>query len=397
MTKTELKKNITKIKKFLKQRDYDIIDTGIELARSLDEPAVFETLLGGWSINDEGKLVLEEGYQGETLTKRWSDESWPYFAYALVNLIGYAPKNTKVHKSLEYANIKTLSLTNCSWLELPFGLANLTNLTSLDLSFCTSLQNVDVLANLHHLTNLNLSSCWNIQNVDGLTNLINLTSLDMSGCTSLQNAAGLANLTNLTSLDLSYCNSLQNLDGLANLPNLTSLDLSSCDSLQNVDGLANLPNLTRLDLDYCGYLQVPSEKSIMTTRDEVVVYQDKIRIVMALKNGDMDVFPDYKATAILNLSWCTLLKNVDGLAKCTNLTSLDLRWCKSLQNVEPLIQLQELKVLSMDGCKKVEPLPRPMNMETRSEVESYFRRILKKAGRFNTPARIRVNSLFFTG
>ncbi len=43
MTKTELKKNITKIKKFLKQRDYGNIDTGIELARALNEPGVFET------------------------------------------------------------------------------------------------------------------------------------------------------------------------------------------------------------------------------------------------------------------------------------------------------------------------------------------------------------------
>jgi len=39
MTKTELKQNITKIKKFLKQRDYDAIDTGIELACALNEPA----------------------------------------------------------------------------------------------------------------------------------------------------------------------------------------------------------------------------------------------------------------------------------------------------------------------------------------------------------------------
>ena len=50
MTKTELKQNITKIKKLLKQRDYDIIDSGIELARALDEPVVFEALLGGWSL-----------------------------------------------------------------------------------------------------------------------------------------------------------------------------------------------------------------------------------------------------------------------------------------------------------------------------------------------------------
>ena len=112
MTKTELKKTVVKIKKLLKKRDYGNIDTGIELARGLDEPAVFEALLGGWSINQEGKLVLEEGYKGETLTRRWSAESWPYFAYALVNLIGYAPKNTKVDKSLEHSKVKTLDFYN---------------------------------------------------------------------------------------------------------------------------------------------------------------------------------------------------------------------------------------------------------------------------------------------
>jgi hypothetical protein len=31
MTKTELKKTVVKIKKLLKKRDYDIIDSGIEL------------------------------------------------------------------------------------------------------------------------------------------------------------------------------------------------------------------------------------------------------------------------------------------------------------------------------------------------------------------------------
>ena len=91
------------IKLLLKLRDYDAIDTGIELARVLDEPAVFEALLGGWSINDEGKLDLEEGYQGETLIKRWTNQSWQYFEYALWNLIGYASKSTKLDKSLKQA------------------------------------------------------------------------------------------------------------------------------------------------------------------------------------------------------------------------------------------------------------------------------------------------------
>ena len=89
MTKTELKQNITKIKKFLKQRDYDAIDTGIELARGLDEPAIFEALLGGWSINEEGKFVLEEEYKGETLNKKWSDNSLTYFTFSDTTVYAY--------------------------------------------------------------------------------------------------------------------------------------------------------------------------------------------------------------------------------------------------------------------------------------------------------------------
>ena len=93
MTKTELKKAVVKIKKLLKQRNYDNRDIGIELARVLDEPAIFEALLGGWSINEEGKFVLEEEYKGEILNKKWSDNSLTYFtfsdttAYAYGNLV----------------------------------------------------------------------------------------------------------------------------------------------------------------------------------------------------------------------------------------------------------------------------------------------------------------------
>ena len=260
MTKTELKQNITKIKKLLKQRDYDIIDSGIELARALDEPVVFEALLGGWSINDEGILVLEEGYKGETLTKRWSDESWPYFAYALVSLIGYAPKNTKVDKSLEHSKVKTLDLKGYPWLELPSGITNLANITSLVLSGWRN-------------------SSYSIKNIDSLANLTNLTSLNLSDYLSLEIGNGLANMPNLTYLRLSHINNLHNVDSLAHLTNLTRLDLSYCDSLKNVDGLANLINLS--SLTFWGFfldsnVPEPSDKS-MTTREDVAAYQKEIK------------------------------------------------------------------------------------------------------------------------
>lgn len=95
MTKTELKQNITKIKKFLKQRDYGNIDTGIELARALDEPAVFEALLDGVMIEVKwgyGNLVRNKNFTG-------TGPAQPFLDYALWNLIGYAPQRSNIDSS----------------------------------------------------------------------------------------------------------------------------------------------------------------------------------------------------------------------------------------------------------------------------------------------------------
>ena len=257
MTKTELKKNITKIKKLLKQRDYGNIDTGIELARSLDEPTVFERLLEGCVIDEKGKLIRNKIFSG-------TGPAQPYLDYALVNLIGYAPKNTKVDKSLEHANIKTLSLADREWLELPFGLANLTNLISLDLSYCSSLQNVDVLANLPNLTSLNLSDCYSLQNVDGLANLINLTSLDLYNCDSLQNVDGLECCINITELYIDNAGILRNVNAIGNLKNLKSLLITNCPEI----------------------LPEPKHKD-MNTPEKVEEYQKMIEAIY--KKGKIDI------------------------------------------------------------------------------------------------------------
>ena len=56
MDKAELKQNIRKVKKFLKERDYSKIDIGIELIRSLNEPNIFKELLEGTLIEEDGVL-----------------------------------------------------------------------------------------------------------------------------------------------------------------------------------------------------------------------------------------------------------------------------------------------------------------------------------------------------
>ena len=237
--KVELKRNIANIKKFLQREDCGMIDSGIELARSLDQESIFEEFLKDCKIY-EGSLVRNKIFSGEASAQQYLD-------YALLNLIAYAPEKTNLNKSLKRSNIKSLNFyENEEWTELPSCISSFTSLTSLDLSYCYALQNVDGLANLTNLTSQDLSGCDALQNVDGLANCTNLTSLDLMVCEALQNVDGLANCTNLTSLNLNLCRALKNIDGLAKLTKLTSLDLSYCDALKNIDSLANLTNLTNL-------------------------------------------------------------------------------------------------------------------------------------------------------
>jgi Leucine-rich repeat (LRR) protein len=185
MTNTELKKNIDKIKELLSLPDYDKIDAGIELARALDEPAVFEALLDGCKmgpgIGGDGRyhprIIINpdvwdikyefKGLRGDNVIEDyviWGDydsEGNKYVEYAILNIIALAPENSNIHSSIMRSNITNICSAG------PFKnvdiLANLTNLTSLDLRGSSSLQNVDGLANLPNLTSLDLSYCYKIQ------------------------------------------------------------------------------------------------------------------------------------------------------------------------------------------------------------------------------------------
>ncbi len=65
----------------------------------------------------------------------------------------------------------------------------------------------------------------------------------------------------------------------------------------------------------------------MTTREQVAEYQDKIRIFMALRDGNINLINDYKDCTSIDLSGCSSLQNVDGLVNCIKLTNLDLSSC----------------------------------------------------------------------
>jgi hypothetical protein len=149
----EAKKQLVKIRKLLKQKDFAAINTGVEIARSLNNPEIFGALLGGWTVhtgpdpepNNEyygrtscdwplnGALVFNKDFEGDTLTRSWSNRNRSFFVYALVNLMAYAPKGTNLDPTIERPKVKALALNTLFWPELPRCIAEFKNLEHLDL------------------------------------------------------------------------------------------------------------------------------------------------------------------------------------------------------------------------------------------------------------------------
>jgi Leucine-rich repeat (LRR) protein len=290
----DLKQAVGGIEKFVTQHDYDAIDTGVELARGLDDPAVFESLLKGCSIDKEGVLVASKLYPVHEDARSYQD-------YALLHLLLHAPAGARLHRSLQRSNITRLDLFGNQWRELPPGLGTLKKLKKLNFEqIDDALQNADALASCTALTHLTLSNCYGLENLDGLSgckkltsldlrssrfatlpagvaNCKNLTDLNLSSSTNLESLNGLANSTKLKTLDLPICTSLLSLDGIEKCAQLTSVDLWNCTALENVDGLANCTKLKNLNLEACKRVTPKPPVESMTTRKEVATYQGLLK------------------------------------------------------------------------------------------------------------------------
>ncbi|SVD76061.1 uncharacterized protein METZ01_LOCUS428915, partial [marine metagenome] len=163
------RKTLVKIKKFLKSRDYNLIDSGIEVIRSMEDPSIFEVLLDACSIDNEGKFARSSLFSG-------TGPAQTYLDYALLNLIAYAPEDCNLDESLKRSNIESLSFQGIEWTELPSFFSSFPKLANLDLSGCYSLQNLYGLVNCKNITNLSLR-VDTLENIDTLTSLTKLTSL----------------------------------------------------------------------------------------------------------------------------------------------------------------------------------------------------------------------------
>ena len=206
---SEDKKIINKIKKLIICRDYNQINVGIELLRSIDNPKVYEFFLNGNIINDQGFLVTSKLLTG-------TRPAQPYLDYVLISLINFAPNNLSVHKSINRHTIKSIILkaassevkrvpTEYSWEEIvtedcgKYSTENLPqfefeNLEELTLINYSELKSLDFLSMCKNLIKLSLKSCNKISNLDVLDNCKKLKSLDIENCENLTDFNGIKDL-----------------------------------------------------------------------------------------------------------------------------------------------------------------------------------------------------------
>jgi Leucine-rich repeat (LRR) protein len=279
----EIKKIISKIKIFLKKRDYNGIDQCIEMIRDLDDPEVFSTLLIGCRINNN-RLVTNEIFTGPMPAQ-------PFIHYFFWNLIGHAPSNSIIDGSIKVENITAVVFSR--WRarvhsddyyidKFPIGLCQFHHLEELIINGEDNYQaKMDLIppeiGQLSKLRKLEISGFRYLKSLPKeIGQLINLEHLQLSENNINSILDEIGELLKLKVLSLSESD-FSDVDALANLTNLTSLDLRDCDSLQNVDGLANLTNLTSLLLRWCDEVQPKPSKEEMTTREEVAAYQEEIK------------------------------------------------------------------------------------------------------------------------
>ena len=171
------KKAIPKIKKLLKTRDYTYVDSALELLRSLEDKNLYEYFLAGVKINSDGTLVTTNVFSG-------SRQSQPYFDYALISLINFAPKNLNIHESIKRKNIKSLKLS--AMLAESYGLeqGGYSDLPDCGVFTTSKIPNLA-------FDNLEEISIFNYQNLESLKFLLNckkLKKIELTRCDNIKDA-----------------------------------------------------------------------------------------------------------------------------------------------------------------------------------------------------------------
>ena len=312
--KSEDKKTFTKIKSLLQARDFDKVDMGIELLRSVNIIDFYEALLDDCKINTTASgqdIIANKFFTG-------SGPAQPYLNYGLYLLIYYCPEDAEIDNSIRKENINKLNtdMFFTKSYDVKYRLPLIENFTSLyELEINLGSFNLDYSKPEDVLKNSSVKkmrinepkkSLMLLKNFPQLNNLS--MSADGYGEAS-KDMNVFENLTNLEELEMSYKNS-KNIDFLKNCIEIKKLKInltgtySSASKVQNIDVLKYLTKLEDLDI------LIPEDDKIEGGESfsyKGLSYCENLKNLNISSNAGVEV--------LTNLKNCSALEKIDLQSK----------------------------------------------------------------------------------
>jgi len=402
MLNKEEKQNVAKIKKLIRTRDFEKIEMGIELLRSINNPKIYDELLGNVEYTfDQWSGSFKHDWKGAG-----PDEH--YFQTAILGLLNFSPKGSKgfeIRESVKklrikgevvsghsytpskvyakylsnFSNLKFLSLKRFEEI-IGFDKIYALSIEGLEISWCDFLPNhdekwgfkkikillidfpkkekvdqLDFLSNLVTIETLKLYKSEEAADFsnEGLKFLQKLKYLQTSGL-GYSNVDALGSLKNLNYVKLSEDN-LSDISGLASSENLEFIDLNYSKKLDNISPLNKLKNIKLIDVSYT---QINSLKGL---ENSVNIHGVKAAVT-PIKN--LDGLGNAKNIYCINASGCKNLENIEGIKNSVKLKEIILAHCSSLASLNGLENCTDLRSISLSGsgisnldsltnCKKI--------------------------------------------
>jgi len=373
MLNKEDKQNIAKIKKLIRTRDFEKIDMGIELVRSIDNPKIYDELLGNVEYTfDQWSGSFKHDWKGAG-----PDEY--YFQTAILGLLNFSPKGSKgfeIRDSVKILRIRGEVVSGHSYTPSKVYakyLSNFSNLKflkldrfeeiigfeeiyalpieGLEIAWCDLLPNHDEKWGFKKLKILllDLPKKEKVDHLDFLSNLLTIETLKLHATFSARSPdfsnEGLKFLQKLKYLQTSGLGYAE-VDPLSNLKNLNYVKLSE-DNLSDISGLTSSENLEFIDLNYSKKLDNIIPLSKLKNIKLIDVSSTKITSLKGLENS-----VDIHGVKAVN----TPIKNLDGLVNAKNIYCINANRCEYLENIEGIKNSLKLKEIILDKCSSLSSL-----------------------------------------
>ncbi|KAL3745538.1 hypothetical protein ACJRO7_014623 [Eucalyptus globulus] len=201
---------------------------------------------------------------------------------------------------------------------------------------------------------LNLSNCRMLKETAGLSAFLSLEELILRGCrmlTKLSNSIGM--LKHLVELDVSNTSIVELPNSFVNLKSLKVLKINNCRLQKLPDAIGMMEELEEIEGEGCGQLEVfPSDIVRVPSLQILKLTETRLENIPKLPQSSVAT-----RLKVLDLSYCTMLKETPELSAFLSLEKLILKECEMLTKLSESIGMLKYLVELDVSCTSIVELP----------------------------------------